>query len=70
MGDYTVNFTTSMPDANYSFSASQGKLGQAVGIKESNAGGRTINSIVLWSVGWSTALNNFDVEQANVAFFR
>ena len=70
VGDYTVNFTTSMPDANYSFSASQGKLGQAVGIKESNAGGRTINSIVLWSVGWSTALNNFDVEQANVAFFR
>lgn len=67
-GDYTVNFTTAMPDANYS----------CVGCTGANSAGVTVNapyngfSAAVGSIriGTSTSAAYFDASQVNVAIFR
>ena len=45
-GDYTVNFTTAMPDANYSFVATSGGGGWVTRIASMAAGNCNIQTIV------------------------
>jgi hypothetical protein len=45
-GDYTVNFTTAMPDANYSFVATSGSGGWVTRIASMAAGNCNIQTIV------------------------
>lgn len=67
-GDYTINFTTAMPDANYS----------CVGCTGANSAGVTVNapysgfSAAVGSIriGTSTSATYFDASQVNVAIFR
>ena len=71
-GDYTVNFTTAMPDANYSMTASAGRgVGgtdpRAVGMNQANpttSAARITVKFVDGSAGLS------DVEYVCCAFFR
>lgn len=45
-GDYTVNFTTALPDANYSFIATSGSGGWVTRIASMAAGSCNIQTIV------------------------
>ena len=63
-GDYTVNFTTAMPDANYcaTFQA------QAGGWKRFESGGATTSSVIVENLNTSNAKADSDV--CYVAIFR
>jgi hypothetical protein len=63
-GDYTVNFTTAMPDANYSFVATSGSGGWVTRIVSMAAGNCNIQTIV----GNTTTAT--DTTFVNVAIFR
>ncbi len=68
-GDYTVNFTTAMPDANYSFTGACQNSGtgpQFVTGKNSGTYSTTQLAIQVWNY-----LGNFsDVPYVNIAIFR
>jgi hypothetical protein len=63
-GDYTVNFTTAMPDANYSFVATSGSGGWVTRIASMAAGNCNIQTIV----GNTTTAT--DTTFVNVSIFR
>lgn len=63
-GDYTVNFTNAMPDANYSFVATSGSGGWVTRIVSMAAGNCNIQTIV----GNTTTAT--DTTFVNVAIFR
>jgi hypothetical protein len=69
-GDYTVNFTTAMPDANYCFTAVGGLKAETFGMPlQSNAA----NSRVAGSLRFCTASpadTNQDATWVNATFFR
>lgn len=69
-GDYTVNFTTAMPDANYAVvgSAAQGGVGNTGVIFGELSGGTKTTSAVRIRVSQGTA--NIDIDPVNVAIFR
>lgn len=76
-GDYTVNFTTAMPDANYSafFSASENNdttRGDSGGVIHPTVGATTSAFRFLNRLGASAAANgeNYDSSTVNVAIFR
>jgi hypothetical protein len=76
MGDYTVNFATAMPDANYSFVSGQtialdGTKGAVAlsGGYNSPATAKTTTSLRIRTKGES-GLNFSDFEEVNVAIFR
>lgn len=52
VGDYTVNFTTAMPDNNYSFNGTSGGSATPYGIVVTEANSRTTTSI-----RYNTAIN-------------
>ena len=52
VGDYTVNFTTAMPDNNYSFNGTSGGSATTYGIVVTEANSRTTTSI-----RYNTAIN-------------
>jgi hypothetical protein len=69
-GDYTVNFTTAMPDANYSavcsgHSADFGRQSNAF----ARQGGYTTTSVVIW-VGNTINGSAEDLDTVNVSIFR
>lgn len=76
-GDYTVNFTTAMSDANYtalltSVGASTNEMSRIVGIKGVTASGATTKTTTQLNVisgqGWAAGL--LDNAEMNVAIFR
>lgn len=74
VGDYTVNFTTAMPDANYSVCATSSDVAGAVGATSlfvSDSPAPTTGSVRVNST-FSTAANNGsrDTAIASVAIFR
>lgn len=69
-GDYTVNFTTAMPDANYAcqVTSGQGPSGNTgIVAGELDNGGRTTSTVRL---RLSQGGVNLDMTQINVAIFR
>ena len=76
-GDYTVNFTTALTDANYSISGAQGitSAGASAGIFAVNRNGGTGNEAAPTTSGCrintnTQAGNAVDVAYVNVAIFR
>jgi hypothetical protein len=69
-GDYTVNFTNAMPDANYAMVAGATWNNDAVPLVQRGDVAPTSSSIRIWlkMVGYSAGSN--DAEWANVAIFR
>jgi hypothetical protein len=70
VGDYTVNFTTAMPDANYAVVAMTGAFGTGnapIGFYETNATPRTTSLVRLFS---SQAAVAADGSSESVAIFR
>lgn len=69
-GDYTVNFATAMPDANYAVLAMAGGFGSnnaAIGFYESGSTARTASSVRIFSSQGATAV---DGSFESVAIFR
>lgn len=76
-GDYTVNFTTAMPDANYSYVVSGGTPGTAFVVTTANTSGGNgtesapTSSAFRFNVGYATGSGNVtDTKYTNVAVFR
>jgi hypothetical protein len=75
-GDYTVNFTTAMPDANYSAIAcmqeSGGNFSSVATIKNSGTASPTSSAVRFSTFGWTAgnAGNVFDPPTVNVSIFR
>jgi hypothetical protein len=67
-GDYTVNFTTAMPDANYSASMSTDNSSPVISFAADSATARTASAIRVRSI--TTAFGLADPVQFNVAIFR
>ena len=67
-GDYTVNFTTAMPDVNYATQITGGVNGVSFGFANEQLSSRTTSSFQYFSL----ALNNTvqDTTQSQVAIFR
>jgi len=77
VGDYTINFTTAMPDANYSTVCTvtpSGTLSQSVGVAEENSVNRTKSTtsvpVSAQLVNTGTAAQAFDSQSFSVAIFR
>ena len=74
-GDYTVNFTTAMPNANYSAIAtiqeSGGNFSSVATITNSSATSPTTSAVRFTTFGWTggSVGNNFDPPIVNVAVF-
>lgn len=68
VGDYTINFTTAMPDANYVVSGSTGGVNDSNVLTQGTAATRSTSSCRVISVRPNTALE--DASQVNAAFFR
>ena len=67
-GDYTVNFTTAMPDANYSVSGSCGNNDSSVSIFQSAyTTAPTVSACRVWTQGGFAAVDRVNVY---VAIFR
>jgi hypothetical protein len=69
-GDYTVNFTTAMPDANYAFSICAGRYGSNVPVP---VGGRTTQPTTSSMRIYTTITDGssgFDPEQVAFSVFR
>jgi hypothetical protein len=69
-GDYTVNFTTALPDANYAVVGSghsAGFLRQSIVF--GRTGSYTTTSIVIWTGNTITG-GEFDLDTINVSIFR
>jgi len=73
VGDYTVNFTTAMPDANYAVAASAGRSGDknttiVLGSQATYAGNKTTTAV---RVNCQTFQNgSTDTDMTDVAIFR
>lgn len=66
-GDYTVNFTTAMPDANYSVNATGDRSNSAIGsVGNATAPSTTAVRVVMIATGGANA----DPVYTNVAIFR
>jgi hypothetical protein len=69
-GDYTVNFTTAMVDANYAVSLTTGGTGNSFWFRTyEDATARTSSALRIITVRYSDAANQ-DAAQVNLAFFR
>jgi len=73
-GDYTVNFATAMPDANYSSptcsDATNFSQIASVATRSKSTTSIQINTAVVVGVPGSSAKTLFDIEEVNVAIFR
>ena len=73
VGNYTVNFTTAMPDTNYAVTgaaATDGIANNGFVLSSGNTGRNTTNCNVLSLSGGSTSGTAYDSQAVNVAFFR
>lgn len=70
VGDYTVNFTNAMPDANYSVTGA-GKRDTAATLCIFNLEGATTNTVSSFRCRFGNAGGSFnDVSEGHVAIFR
>jgi hypothetical protein len=67
-GDYTVNFTTALPDANYAAATAGSNQSANINLWIVKPAIQTTSSIRLLNLTAANVLN--DVEQINVAIFR
>jgi hypothetical protein len=72
-GDYTVNFTTAMPDTNYclatqSYSSGSGTMSCGIGDYSSNGTMNTNNCRIY--VAFGTSATKIDANVLSIAFFR
>jgi hypothetical protein len=67
-GDYTINFTTAMPDANYSYVLNGGFTGGLTLYKQKDATAMTTTTFPLVAV--DTLGNTMNVAHISVAIFR
>lgn len=65
-GDYTVNFTTAMPDANYAWS---GNIQALNGLLTGNGTAQTTTALTVASAG-ATNNSKFDTAHITIAVFR
>ena len=76
VGDYTVNFLTAMPDANYSLVAATGNNSTfaggsvAVQVEIGALASQTTSSVRLYTAGQYSPYVRVDLAQVNVAIFR
>lgn len=68
-GDYTVNFTTAMPDANYAYAGSSGQNDNTTLISVSSGSTQTASAARLHTT-FQNSVGNFDAPNVHVAFFR
>lgn len=73
VGDYTVNFTTAMPDANYASTVSAGRLSDknttaVIANQATYAGNKTVSAFRVVSQTFQNG--NTDVDMCDVAIFR
>lgn len=69
-GDYTLNFTTAMPDANYEFSGSLGLAASAITVKGHDSVARTASALRIFTFGFTTGLALQDYQTVNVSVHR
>jgi hypothetical protein len=69
-GDYTVNFTTAMPDVNYAISGMIGGTNSAYAIRDFSDGTARTTSAFRISTANPTNVNQLDPAQVNIAVFR
>lgn len=70
-GDYTINFTTAMPDANYTVTALANINALATGIRSACVkDGRTTSAVGLYVVYVGTPTTGQDCSSIQVAIFR
>ena len=70
-GNYTVNFTTAMPDINYSISAMAGSGNTAGNLFVSNYGGAGVTTTTVRIVSWvSHTAVQADADTMTVSIFR
>ena len=67
-GDYTINFTTAMPDANYAYAATGGFTGGLTLYKQKDATALTTTTFPLVTV--DTTGSQMNVAQISVIIFR
>ncbi len=77
VGDYTISFTTAMPDANYSPSAvisldTTGSINYGYGVKSTGAATITNITTTSWrfKTGWSSTTQLDDAALVAVSIFR
>jgi hypothetical protein len=70
VGDYTVNFTTAMPDANYAYCGSQSSSSAGVSSFVLNNIGATAPTTTTARIGTYVSASAADPVYVNVAFFR
>lgn len=68
-GDYTVNFTTAMPDANYAYAGSGGTNDNTSLLTVSSGSTQTTTAARLHTV-YSNSNGNYDPVNVYVVFFR
>ena len=68
-GDYTVNFTTALPDANYSAVGCAGGSDAAFGDRQLSTYPVSSSACAMVS-GQTASVNKYDAAQIHVAFFR
>lgn len=69
-GDYTVNFTTAMPDANYSYAFGVGDSGNTTRpLAEANTSAPTTSALRYLVINTATG-TLIDADRLNVAIFR
>jgi hypothetical protein len=69
VGDYTVNFTTAMPDANYSAVGCAGDVIPSIGDRQLSTYPTSTTACRVIS-GQTATVNKYDAAQVHVAFFR
>lgn len=67
-GDYTVNFTTAMPDANYAWAVSAGRTANSVNLSAMSQASPTTSALRFQTT--DAAFNLIDMTFATAAIFR
>ena len=73
VGQYTINFTTAMPDVNYSFSESANKGtdgGYPVTMNEAPSTPKTTTALRVLSLGQNSGFGYFDPSSASIQIIR
>jgi hypothetical protein len=69
-GDYTINFTNALPDANYAATALVGGTSAAYGIRDYSDGTARTSSAFRIATANSSTLAPLDAAQVNLSVFR
>lgn len=67
-GDYTINFTNAMPDANYAVVGTHGGVANGGFVRQPDTPSISTSSVRLWTLSYSSVLQ--DPSQVSVSVFR